>query len=199
MSGLLETLNRISSAQKVLILLVLMIAIGIVFYVAIYSSLETDIDQAKATKTKLLTDETNIRRKVDGKEDLEASLVDLRTRKEKIEKVLPHKAEIPKLLQKIYGQAKIVGLKIKRFEPRQESKQDLYTEIPVSIALSGSYDQTADFFYYVGRMERIVNIKEISMTRSSGGSFGEGDLTVSCRATTYRSGGLKSLGAANKK
>jgi type IV pilus assembly protein PilO len=196
MSGLLETLNRISSAQKVLILLLLMIAIGILFYVVIYSSLETDIEAAKVTKNTLLTEETNIKRKVANREDLEASLVDLRTRKEKIEKVLPHKAEIPKLLQKIYGQAKIVGLKIKRFEPNNEHQQDLYTEIPVSIALEGSYDQTADFFYYVGRMERIVNIKEISMERSSGGQYGQGNLEVSCQATTYRSGGKATPAAA---
>lgn len=191
MNNVLESFNKISAPQRVLILLLLMIVLLVGFYMLLYSGLEDDIKVQQDKETALSTEETNIKRKVANKEEIMGELDDLKQRKAKVEKVLPQGAEIPKLLQKIYGQAKIVGLEIRRFEPGAEAPQQLYTEIPVSMELRGTYDQVADFFYYVGRMERIVNIKNISIERISGGSFGSSGLKVMCEAITYRGGGLK--------
>jgi Tfp pilus assembly protein PilO len=52
--------------------------------------------------------------------------------------------------------------------------------------LSGTYDELANFFYYVGRMTRIVNVRDISLTRSSSGLSAEGELKVTALATTFR-------------
>ncbi|MEL6182246.1 MAG: type 4a pilus biogenesis protein PilO, partial [Myxococcota bacterium] len=81
-----------------------------------------------------------------------------------------------------------VGLNIKKFEPDGEQPQKLYTEIPVRMELEGTFDEVANFFFYVGRMERIVNIKNITMSRIGGSSYGAGELSVKCEAITYRSG-----------
>lgn len=189
MGDLLDNFNKIPTPQRILIMLLVAILLSVVFYFLFYQEVEGEIDRERTRKQELLTQETDIKRKVANKEEIMGELDDLKSRKEKVEKVLPRKAEIPSLLQKIYGQAKIVGLEIKSFEPRDEAPQKLYTEIPVSMELRGTYDQVADFFYYVGRMERIVNVKNISMEREGGGEYGAGLLTVSCDAITYRSGG----------
>ncbi|MBH22873.1 MAG: hypothetical protein CMH57_00165 [Myxococcales bacterium] len=188
MSDFLDTFNRIPAPQKALTLMVIMLAIGLLFYATLYSDVSSDIETANGEKTKLLKEETDIRRKVANREEIETELAELRARKLKLEKILPEKAELPKLLQKIYGQAKIVGLNIKKFEPGGEEPQTLYTEIPVAMQLEGTFDEVANFFYYIGRMERIVNVKNISMTRGGGGEFGTGELNVKCQAITYRSG-----------
>jgi type IV pilus assembly protein PilO len=189
MGDLLESFNKIPTPQRILVMLLVVILLSVVFYFLVYQDLEEGIEREITRKQELLTTETDIKRKVAQKEEIMSELGDLKVRKEKVEKVLPRKAEIPSLLQKIYGQAKIVGLEIRSFEPGAEAPQNLYTEIPVAMSLRGSYDQVADFFYYVGRMERIVNIKNITMEREKGGTFGAGILTVSCDAITYRSGG----------
>ena len=178
MSGLLETINRTSSAQKLLVLIGLMALISVGFYLLIYDDLEQAITVQATQKDTLLQQTRTIKLKVQNKDELASKLANLRGRKDQIEKVLPAKAEIPKLLQKIYGQGKIVGLSIQKFEPLSEKPRKLYTDIPVSMSLEGSYDQIADFFYYVGRMERVVNIQEISMKRKSKNA---GDLSVSRR------------------
>jgi len=184
----MEAFDRISTPQKILILLLVMLTIGVAFYFLLYSDLEDGIKTAGTDRARLLSEETEIRRRVANQEDLEAELEQLRSEKQRIEKVLPAEAEIPKLLQKIYGQAKIVGLQIRRFEPGDEVAKPLYIEIPVAMELQGDYDQVADFFFNIGKMERVVNIKNISMHRTSGGQYGQGELIVSCQAITYRAG-----------
>lgn len=189
MNGLVESFNKISAPQRVLVFLLMMIGLLVGFYMLLFTGLEDDIQGQRDRRVKLLAKETDIKRKVANKEEIMSELDDLKKRKEKVDKVLPQKAEIPRLLLNIQGQAKIVGLDIRRFELGNEAPQALYTEIPVSMELLGTYDQVANFFYYVGRMERIVNIKNISIERKSGGSYGKGDLRVVCEAITYRGGG----------
>ncbi len=185
----MEAFDRISTPQKVLILLLIMITIGVAFYFLLYADLEDQQQVAANQKTQLLSQETEVRRKVANQEELTVEVEQLREQTSRIEKALPEKAEIPKLLQQIYGQAKIVGLKIKRFEPGKEKPQQLYVEIPVAMELQGTYDQVADFFFNIGKMERVVNIKNISMDRVSGANYGTGELKISCQAITFRTGG----------
>jgi type IV pilus assembly protein PilO len=187
MGNLVETFNKIPGPQRLLILVLVMGLLCVLFYLFGWSALEDDIKSQKDRRLALLTQETDIKRKVANRDEIMGELDDLKTRKAQVEKVLPASAEISKLLQKIYGQAKIVGLEIRRFEPGNETVKKLYAEIPVSIEVRGTYDQIADFFFYVGKMERIVNIKNISIERLGGGAYGTGPLRVTCDAITYRS------------
>jgi type IV pilus assembly protein PilO len=69
------------------------------------------------------------------------------------------------------------------FTPKAEQVKDLYIEIPVSIEVSGTYHNVAVFFESVGKMERIMNIQNMSMKPVSDRST---TLTTTCDATTYR-------------
>ncbi len=194
MSDILDTFNKIPTPQRVLILLLVMILMSVLFYMLVYTDIEAEIKKQQDTERQLVTQQVDIERKLANKEEIMGELDELKLRKEKLEKVLPKKAEIPSLLQKIYGQAKIVGLEIQHFEPGKEAPKGLYTEIPVEMELRGTYDEVADFFYYIGRMERIVNIKNMAMQRTTAGPFGTSGLRVSCEAITYRSAPPKPAG-----
>lgn len=193
----MEAFDRISTPQKVLILLLIMITIGVAFYFLFYTDLEDQLQTAATQKTQLLSQETEIRRKVANQEELAAEVEEMRAQTGRIEKALPARAEIPKLLQQIYGQAKIVGLKIKRFEPGKEIGKELYVEIPVAMELQGTYDQVSDFFFKIGEMERVVNMKNISMQRVSGQKYGTGELRIDCQAITFRTGIAEGAGAGD--
>jgi type IV pilus assembly protein PilO len=69
-------------------------------------------------------------------------------------------------------------------------------EIPVSIEVSGTYHDVAVFFDRVGRMERIINILNVSMQPVSERST---VLTTTCDAVTYRFKGDSNVSKQGKK
>jgi type IV pilus assembly protein PilO len=95
---------------------------------------------------------------------------------------LPEKEEIPSLLTSISRSGQDVGLEFLLFEPKLEVRKDFYAEIPVSIEVNGGYHDLAIFFDKVARLNRIVNIKNISMERKKDNQ----ELSTKCTAVTYK-------------
>jgi type IV pilus assembly protein PilO len=111
-------------------------------------------------------------------------------------KLLPNTKEIPALLKSITQLGTDSQLEFRLFSPQRERARDFYMEIPVSIEVSGTYHDVAVFFDRVGRMERIINILNVSMT-----PVGERStvLTTTCDAVTYRFKGDSNVGEQGKK
>jgi type IV pilus assembly protein PilO len=97
-------------------------------------------------------------------------------------RALPEREEIPSLLTNISKSGQDVGLEFLLFEPKVENKKALYAEIPVSMNIRGDYHNLAVFFDKVARLNRIVNITNITVDR---GKDGRG-LDTSCTAVTYK-------------
>ena len=97
-------------------------------------------------------------------------------------KALPEKEEIPSLLTSISRSGQDVGLEFLLFEPKSEVRKEFYAEIPVAMKVIGGYHDLAIFFDKVARLSRIVNIKNISMSRIKNGQ----QLNTSCTAVTYK-------------
>ena len=108
------------------------------------------------------------------KKDLESALTEL-----------PNQKEIPALLTSISSVGKEAGLDFLLFRPKPEVSKDFYAEVPVDIAVSGTFYNVADFFVQVAKLPRIVNINNVNFSdiKSSGGRT---TLTVNCLATTFR-------------
>jgi type IV pilus assembly protein PilO len=99
-------------------------------------------------------------------------------------KKLPEKEEIPSLLSSISSSGQRVGLEFLLFEPKAEKKKEFYAEIPVAMNIKGDYHNLAVFFDQVARLSRIVNIKNIQMTRNKGKN--SHNLSTKCMAVTYK-------------
>ena len=97
-------------------------------------------------------------------------------------KKLPEKKEIPSLLSNIARSGKEAGLEFILFQPQPEHNKEFYAEIPVSIMVTGNYQNVVLFYDKVARLSRIVNIDNIKMTATKGGN----KLATSCTAVTYR-------------
>ena len=108
------------------------------------------------------------------KKDLDSALTEL-----------PNQKEIPALLTGISSLGKGAGLEFLLFRPKPEEIKDFYAEVPVDIAVSGTFYNVADFFVAVAKMPRIVNINNVSFSdiKSTGGRT---TLKVNCLATTFR-------------
>ena len=99
-------------------------------------------------------------------------------------KKLPEKEEIPSLLSSISNSGQRVGLEFLLFEPKAEKKKEFYAEIPVAMNIKGDYHNLAIFFDQVARLSRIVNIKNIQITRDKGKN--NHLLSTKCMAVTYK-------------
>jgi len=97
-------------------------------------------------------------------------------------RLLPNKKEIPTLLRAITELGTDSQLEFRLFRPQKERKKEFYLEIPVSIEVSGNYHDVAVFFDKVGRMDRIINILNVSMKPVSERAT---KLVTTCDAVTY--------------
>jgi type IV pilus assembly protein PilO len=98
---------------------------------------------------------------------------------------LPNQKEIPSLLKSIAGLARDNGLEVLLFKPEKEAVKQFYAEVPVSLALRGTYHQMAFFCQAVSRLARIVNVVDIKLTKPQMVD-GETLLSINCRAVTSR-------------
>lgn len=187
MNDLIDRFNSYPLGQKMVLFILVLAGIAVAFYMGVYSPIQQDIasaknelrqlEQKKEELARLKADQQKVRDKI------EALLQRLEFEKEK----LPDQAQIPRLLEKIHNQAKTAGLEIEVFQREPEQAQQFYYEIPVAMELVGTFDELAWFFYYVGQMTRIVNVKNITLERAGGkDDMGNGELKVKAKATTFR-------------
>ncbi len=101
-------------------------------------------------------------------------------------KQLPDKQEIEKLLVSLERKANESGLEgVSSFRDMGEQFKDFYAEIPIPIEFEGSYHEIATFFDEVGRLPRIVNVTDISLSEPFVSEEGV-SLRVKCKLVTYR-------------
>ena len=98
-------------------------------------------------------------------------------------KLLPTTSEIPSLLKNITKLGNDSNLEFLLFRPEKQVSKEFYVEIPVSIEVLGSYHDVAIFFDKVGKLDRIVNVVNVSMIPIKELST---TLKTSCKATTYK-------------
>ncbi|MFM7736434.1 MAG: type 4a pilus biogenesis protein PilO [Alphaproteobacteria bacterium] len=76
---------------------------------------------------------------------------------------LPDQKEIPDLLSSISSLARDSGLDILAFRQKPETYQDFYAEVPVDMVVRGTFPQLTGFVDDVGRLDRIVNVSDITI------------------------------------
>jgi len=98
-------------------------------------------------------------------------------------KLLPTTSEIPNLLKSITKLGNDSNLEFLLFSPDRQVPRDFYVEIPVNIEVQGVYHDVAMFFDKVGKLDRIVNVIDVTMAPVKSMDV---MLKTSCKAVTYR-------------
>lgn len=94
---------------------------------------------------------------------------------------LPNTTEVPDLLVDITQAGLGRGLEFSLFRPEKEQPRDFYAELPISLQVTGSYHELAQFVSDVAALPRIVTFGDISITSTQGGR-----LSMQAVARTYR-------------
>jgi type IV pilus assembly protein PilO len=95
-------------------------------------------------------------------------------------KQLPNKSEMDALLTDINQAGLGRGLQFELFRPGSESIQGSFAEQPISIKVTGSYDDLGRFASDISMLPRIVTLNEISIAPNGGA------LTMEAIAKTFR-------------
>ena len=175
-------IEKLSKVQRILIFSGVFIAIIVIFVFLLYKPKLAEIskldEQLKALEKKLVV----AKRNAANLEKFQKQMMEAEVQFKTAMKALPEREEIPSLLTSISRSGQDVGLEFLLFEPKSEVRKEFYAEIPVAMNVKGGYHDLALFFDKVARLSRIVNIRNISMSRD-----GETlDLNTSCTAVTYK-------------
>ncbi|HZZ85686.1 MAG TPA: type 4a pilus biogenesis protein PilO [Anaeromyxobacteraceae bacterium] len=77
---------------------------------------------------------------------------------------LPNEKNLDELLQLFQDRAVKAGLEIGTIEPAAVQNDGFYARIPVPMTATGNYHEIATFFDALGRLRRIVNISNITLS-----------------------------------
>ena len=136
------------------------------------------VDQEEKLKTTFLDD----KRKAINLDLIKKQLNDTKQSFSALLKQLPSKAEMDVLLSDINQAGLGRGLSFELFHPNKEVVSGVLTEQPISIKVSGSYDDLGKFASDVSQLNRIVILNDISITPD----VSTGVLTMDATARTYR-------------
>jgi type IV pilus assembly protein PilO len=98
----------------------------------------------------------------------------------RLEKQLPSKSEMAELLSDINQAGVGRGLQFELFKPGQEVIRDYYAELPISIKVSGKYDDVGAFAADMANLPRIVTLNNMALSSK------DGSLQLEAVAKTFR-------------
>jgi type IV pilus assembly protein PilO len=178
-----EKIERIKTAHRILIFVGTIALLTGLFVWLVVWPWTSEIAQKRQEIQSL--DQKIYQAKIRAKDlpKFEAELKEVNAQFQEALRLLPNEREIPNLLRSITEVGTEAHLDFRYFSPQKERAKEFYYEIPVAIEVSGSYHNVASFFDAVGRMERIVNILEVSMKPVKERST---QLITKCTAVTYR-------------
>ena len=163
-ADLIERFGKAPTKHKAAGLALVSLIIGAVFYSMFYSGVAETIERTERAIKIALQEKASYIEKERRYNDFRAEVQKLRDEQKELLKVLPSDAEIPTFLQSIHAQGELAGLNILTFEQTAEQPHQFYATIPVKMQILGSYFQINKFFYSVGQLKRIVNVRDIKLT-----------------------------------
>lgn len=177
-----EKLGELSPPQRLLLVLFTIILLGGAFYFLKYK------DQAQSIK-RLQTSINEQQKKLETLKlaavEVEKLQKELAASEEQLAQVLallPDQKEIPGLLDNISQLGAEVGLENILFQPQPEQPREFHAAIPIRLDLVGTYHELGAFLDRVSKLDRILKVENLNLTRQKDGST----LQVGLTMVTYR-------------
>lgn len=181
LDALFDRVSELTKIQRILICVGVFAVIFVLFWFLSYWPRWQSIGKLDAEYKKLTAD---LERSKKNAQQLEALRKEFESKQRDfnlVMKSLPEKEEISSLLTGVSQSGQQAGLEFLLFQPQGEVNKNFYAEIPVSIRVQGGYHNVAQFFDKVANLSRIVNVRNIQISRDK-----DGMLITSCEAVTYK-------------
>ncbi|MCK8603999.1 type 4a pilus biogenesis protein PilO [Desulfoferrobacter suflitae] len=179
--SLQEKFEGLTTQRKILLFAGTLLALSAAFYFSTYKPLAERINGLKTNivrQEKRLVELKKARERVDVlEEEVAQSEVELAH----LLAMLPDQKEIPGLLDSVSQLGAQVGLENILFQPQPEQPREFYAVIPVRLDLIGSYHELGTFFDRISKLNRILKVDNLTITRRD-----DSTLQVGCTIVTYR-------------
>ena len=182
LSAIFERVGKLSRLQRLLICLVTFALMGGGYYYFIFMPEHNKLQQVTKTFEAQSKKLQMVKRQASDLKEWETKMQAVEQEFYLATRALPDKKELPSLLKEVSVAGSNAGLTFMLFQPNPPVNKEFYKEIPLSMKVEGNFLQIADFFFQVSRLNRIVNIKNISLRRSK---TGQGTIDMGCNAVTY--------------
>ncbi len=111
-------------------------------------------------------------------------MVEIQDRFGVVLKQLPNKTEVPALLIDISQAGLSRGLVFNQFKPANPRTEEFYVTLPISVKVSGTYHQLAEFISDLAALPRIVTVGDMVIT--GGGINDSTALSMTAQVFTYQ-------------
>jgi type IV pilus assembly protein PilO len=187
--------SEMSTGSKAMILGLLALIVGAVYYFLVYSGknqenlqLEAKIKDKKAENARLREFEPKLLQ-------LNRDMAILEQQIDREKKVVPEDKDADQFIRLLHDTAASAGIEIRRYTAMPGANHEFYSEVPFSIDIDGPYYSVLIFFQKVSELERIVNIDNLQVANPKNSSnakvkttfqYAPGETIVaSCVATTF--------------
>jgi len=171
--------------QKLAIMGAMVLVVAVLDWTYLYGPSQRALTDLQAEVSQRRTELDSKRSKTNARAALERDLRDLGAELKRAQARLPDQREIANLLDNVASSGRQSGLEITLFRQKPEVLHDFYAEVPVEMQMRGTYQDVALFLDRVKRLDRIVNVANIQLTKPRL----EGErmlLDAACTATTFR-------------
>jgi len=178
-----DRIAKLKMVHRIIILVGTMVLLIAAFFFLVFLPKTQEINNL-TTKIEQLDQQIRLAAiRAKNVKELEADLASAREDLKFALRLLPTTSEIPSLLKSITKLGKDSNLEFLLFSPLREAPKELYVEIPVSMEVKGNYHDVAQFFDKVGKLDRIVNVIDITMLPVKAYAT---NLRTVCKTVTYR-------------
>lgn len=167
----MSAFKAIPTNQKVTLLVLLLVVIGVGFYYLVEDPQANEIQTLTAAVSKLDTEISANKEKVKNLEALKKLTGELGLQLAKIQEHLPPESEAATVLKQLSDLGTRIGLTLKLWRPgpRQEDSSKLFVKLPADVEMIGGYHTLALFFDRISKMPRIINVSKIKMGKGAAG------------------------------
>lgn len=183
-------------APKVVILAFLFVALLFAAWFVGWSGQLEELDAKRQKENELKDDWLAKKKQAVNLDEYRKQLVEIDRSFGDLLRQLPNKAEIDGMIVDISQAALTRGLKQELFKPGGEARQEFYASVPISLVLTGGYNELGGFAADIAKLPRIVTLNNIKL-QPKDGKVGN-VITMQATAMTYRYLDESEM-AANKK
>ncbi|MCD4485638.1 type 4a pilus biogenesis protein PilO [Chromobacterium vaccinii] len=167
-------------AQMLMLFLLLLLVVGLGYFFVLGEQLDK-LGQSRLQEATLKQTFIDKKRQAVNLDALEQQLKEIDASFGALLKQLPTKSDMDTLLTEINQAGIGRGLQFDLFKPGAETRTAEMAEVPITIRLTGSYNDLAAFVNDIAQLSRIVTIGEINLTPGTGNR-----LAMDATARTYR-------------
>lgn len=164
------------------VLVVICVAVVIVGWLFFWQSQWEDIDREIAKESQLKNEWLEAKKASASLELYRQQLEEIDRAFGALLKQLPSKAEVESLLVEVNQAGLGRGLQFELFKLEGEQAKDFYAELPVSVRVSGSYNDMGTFAADIARLPRVVTLNDIDLARVAA----TGQMNMSMKLKTFR-------------